>query len=229
MLPNFNCRYNLIDGRLVFDHPNNNLIFIRESLGTEEEYASWSFQDIKDVEIQMSLLTQELSIILHSNEILRFATTTLPPKVEEWIKNVPKPKRESTPQKMQDTLSLNAKTEFSKDINNKEKQDEISFEKQSEDEITFTSNTEYIDPPPQDTQSKVDSLLTQDETNTSDTEISLKSISEDWEKNTNDTSKVVEKITAKKKEPEEAKTSGCCSWLFWIAVICFILDALDAC
>ena len=81
------CRYNLIEGELRIDPTNGQITFVRHSLGEKEVYATWEFTDVKRFEFVSGLLTQEIVIVLQSNEVLRFAANEIETSIKEWIEN----------------------------------------------------------------------------------------------------------------------------------------------
>ena len=81
------CRYNLIEGELRIDTANEQIVFVRHSLGEKEVYATWSIAEIQSYEVKSGLLTQEIVIVLKSSEILRFSANEIQPNIKDWIEN----------------------------------------------------------------------------------------------------------------------------------------------
>ena len=218
MSSDFNCRFNLIDGRLVLDHSKQVLAFFRSSLGTEELYASWPFQDIKEPQIQKSLLTQELVILLKSNERLRFSATTVPSEIETWVQHF------STPPKNFSSLQ-------------KTSQGNVSVPKNAS-----STNLQMMEQEPFQSFQPSESKLVYTETSSMETDDSSFEFSEPLENTSIETDASLhskyyneqEKSDVPKPKPtpkkqEQKQTSGCCSLVFWLVIISYVLNMLGAC
>jgi hypothetical protein len=235
---------------------NQQIIFVRHSLGEKEVYATWSLAEVNKFELVPGLLTQELLIILNSKDTLRFATHEIPSKIKDWIEtrkfavsskesiSKPSTKIENKSTKKKDPSQNSPKKKSKRQTDQKDPTKRKV--KQSVKQKTTPKNTSldeneirkrYYE------QAEYDTSWDQDEKGIDNTTESFNDIANIFREmkndltsnqssfgdstNSNITHKINKSPSSFKEEDTEQK-SCCSNWIIWLIVFVFLVQCLGS-